>query len=494
MAAINARGTYDKERYLDAIFDPLVFGPASINEAELIAVRGDEFCAYRARTTTPEGDVHERIITAEVRDGCCVRLDRFPHDRLDDAQIALDRMWLTSLGFAEDHPWFELVGPYYATDSSVIAPALADDFQYLDHRKLSFPDGDRSQIIVNLETEFEAMAVVIPRYLRMSDRHALGERLEQAISGAGQTGGLYVSALGGDGRLAYMEIFDVEDEAAAVACYDRLLADDFASAPAPVPELTNRAWQLALAFATAYATGDRNALDGLLDLDGEVESRGPLNAFGTLSGRDFLDFRLAVRPDAGEGRRDLELVAVRGDHHCLVLVDRWLHGDLMRLPIVVEADDERITHMVWYDEDQLIDAQLELDRRWFESIGYADHWWEPIRLIMYDPHPDAMFEYLAPDFEYIDHRPLMFPSGDAELLRANIDSLQHDVVFTIPRIHRVSDTGSVIERLETGVSELGQTHVVFVGHFVNEKVRRMEAFDITQLDQALARYDELTRG
>jgi hypothetical protein len=148
--------------------------------------------------------------------------------------------------------------------------------------------------------------------------------------------------------------------------------------------------------------------------------------------------------------------------------------------------------MVWFDDDQLLDAQLELDRRWLESIGYSDHWFEPIRLVMYDPHPDAMFQHLAPDFEYIDHRPLMFPSGDAEQLRSNIHSMQHEVVFTIPRIHRISDAGSVIERIETAVGEIGQHHIVFVSQFVDQRVQRMEAFDITQLDHALARYDEFT--
>jgi class 3 adenylate cyclase/ketosteroid isomerase-like protein/tetratricopeptide (TPR) repeat protein len=711
MAAINDNGTYDRDRYLDAMFDQVVPVPSSTNELELIAIRGDELCLHRTRTTTREGDVHERIVTAEVRDGRCVRIDHFPHDQLSVAQIALDRRWLTSLGFADEHPWFELIGLFYDTDSTVIARALADDFQYLDHRKLSFPDGDRTQFLTFAGT---APEVVIPRYLRLSDRQLLNERIDQTVGGA-ENGGLHVGALGADGRIAHLEIFDFDDEAAAIACFDRLLAEGRASEPGlgpftnaawevvrnertigdatgqheliavrsnrfcltrftgtnpegqawdrvvvsevvdgrverstsfgpadllealaeldhwysseigeprfhdfvirvgaafdhgtfddlrslvtddfdsvderrlgfgrrtadewatsvlplvghhqpvttrivrhdgpiwlsevrprfaldgsewqmlvlvewdghrirrwhvfdleqvelalaryeeliaarargtSVPDLTNRSWEIATAFTAAYAAGDRDVLDLLLDPSGEVEFRGRLNAFGTVSGRDFLDSRLAVRPAADEGPRNIEIIAVRGEHLCLVLVDRWLHGDLVRVPIVVETDDDRIIHMVWFDDDQLIDAQLELDGRWFEAIGYAGRWWEPIRMVLYDPHPDAMFEYLAPDFEYVDHRPLMFPSGDAEQLRSNIHSLQFDVVFTIPRFHRVSDAGSVIERIETAVGELGQTHVVFVSQFVDERVKRMEAFDITQLDEALARYDDLTR-
>jgi hypothetical protein len=103
-----------------------------------------------------------------------------------------------------------------------------------------------------------------------------------------------------------------------------------------------------------------------------------------------------------------------------------------------------------------------------------------------------MFEFMAPDFEYIDHPPLMFPSGDAELLRSTIASMEHKTVFTIPRIHRMSDAGGVFERVKTAIGDVGETHVVFVNRFVEQRVRSIEAFDITQLDQALARYEEFT--
>jgi hypothetical protein len=186
------------------------------------------------------------------------------------------------------------------------------------------------------------------------------------------------------------------------------------------------------------------------------------------------------------------LAAVRGEHLCLVLVDGWYDDANLRFCLVVETDDQRVTHMVWFDDDQLRAAQIELDRRWLASIGYADHWFEPIRLTLYDPHPDAMFDYLAPDFQYIDHRPLMFPSGNAELMRSTIHSLQHDVVFTVPRVHRISDAGWVFERIETATGEIGRHHIVFLSHCSDQLVQSIEAFDITQLDQALARYDELT--
>jgi class 3 adenylate cyclase len=706
-------GIYDKALWLEAALDPLLFGPTSSYHLELIAVRGDDRCLFRSRATTQSGDTHERLSVLEASDGLAVRMDVFPHDQIRPAQITLDRRWLASLGFTEDDPWFELVGLFYDADSTVIARALSEHFEYVDHRRLSFPNGDRTQILINANTLIEDVEVVIPRYVKLTDRLAIGERIEQTVDGAAMNGGLHVTALGAAGLIEHMEIFEVDDEAAALACFDRLLteerreavglgpltnaawdvvctertlgdangeheliairsdrfcltrfisaghergaieqlvvseaedgrvrrsiqfaADDLVAAlieldawysseidepefhawvvrmaaafdhgtiddlralvtddfdsvderrlglgrrtadewatslvplvghhqpvttrvirhegpiwlnevrphfaldgsewqmlvlvardghrircwhvfdveqaelalaryeeltsalrPSLVPPLTNRAWEITTAFNDAYVTGDRDATDHLVDPDGQVEYRRRLSVATSSTARSFLDVVLASHAEANDNRQQLDLVAVRGEHLCLVLVDGWYDDANLRSCLLVETDEQRVTHMVWFDDDQLREAQLELDRRWMASIGYADHWFETIRLTLYDPHPDAMFDYLAPDFQYIDHRPLMFPSGDAELMRSTIASLQHDVVFTVPRIHRISDAGWAFERIETAVGEIGRHHIVFVTHCADQLVQSIEAFDITQLDQALARYDKFT--
>jgi hypothetical protein len=40
------------------------------------------------------------------------------------------------------------------------------------------------------------------------------------------------------------------------------------------------------------------------------------------------------------------------------------------------------------------------------------------------------------------------------------------------------------------VGEFGQTHVVFVTRFVDQRLSSLDAFDIARLDEAPARYDE----
>ncbi len=208
----------------------------------------------------------------------------------------------------------------------------------------------------------------------------------------------------------------------------------------------------------------------------------------------LVDFVLESRAEASESRQQLELAAVRGEHLCLVLVDGWYDDANLRYCLGVETDDERIIHMVWLDDDRLTEAHVELDRRWLASTGWTGHWSAPHLHLAYDPHPDAMFESLAPNFEYIDHRPLMFPSGGGDVFRSMVATMEHDVVFTIPQIHRLCEAGAVFERLETAIGDVGQTHVVFVNRFVDQHIRSVEAFDITQLDEALARYQEFASG
>ena len=41
------------------------------------------------------------------------------------------------------------------------------------------------------------------------------------------------------------------------------------------------------------------------------------------------------------------------------------------------------------DDDRLTAAQLELDRRWLASAGWAGHWLEPHWHLLYDPRPGA---------------------------------------------------------------------------------------------------------
>lgn len=437
-------GRYDKDLFLGMLFDPnLSFGPTSTTESELIAVRDDDFCLHHWRLTTIDGDVHERLMMVECSDGRAVRIDSFPPDQLRAAQLMLDRRWLTTKGFDEGDWLVRHWDLVYNKSFAVVAGVLHRDFEAFDHRRLHYPSGDATTLQTNMGTLSYEVEVVVPRIHRICRAAMVVELTERAAGDVLAEHPMITVVEIADEALRRMDFYEIDDLPSALARYEELTA----TRPPPVAPLTNRAWELASAL-----------------------------------------------PRAGGPNEHLDVVAVRGEHFCLVLVDDRNDHDRPCYYMVVETDSERVCEQVRFDHHRLIDAQLELDRRWLASVGYADHWFEPIRLLMYDPHPHAMFEHFAPDFQYIDHRPLMFPSGDADQLRVNIDSLQHEMVCTVPRIHRLTDHGSVLERIETAVGEVGQHHIVFVSRFADRLVQSMEAFDITQLSEALARYDEFTTG
>lgn len=377
MAQIDG-GVFDKQRFMQVAFDPVLFRPTSTQEAALVAVRGDDRCLVRTTVTTAEGDLYERLNVVKVRDGLCARIDVFPHDQLREAQITLDHSWLTSLGFADDHPFFVLTELIYHSDPTVLLRAFSEDFRYVEHRRLSFPDGDRSQLLLNVNTQVGALEVVIPRYLRLTERLALCERIEQTVGGAAQRPGLYLTALGADGRIAYMEIFAVDDEDAAIACFDRLLADartgeTTTEQPIGTTSPANRASEIAGAFLAVFEHGNVSAIGHLFDPDGRVAYYIRLRTVETSTIQFLVDFVLDSRAEVSTARLDLETVAVRDEHLCLLDVDSWYDDDNLRMLAVIETDAERVVTMAWFDENQLVEAQLELDRRWLASTEQSGH-------------------------------------------------------------------------------------------------------------------------
>ena len=72
-----------------------------------------------------------------------------------------------------------------------------------------------------------------------------------------------------------------------------------------------------------------------------------------------------------------------------------------------------------------------------------------------------------------------------------IGSLFHDVVTTIPVVHRMSDRGAVIERVHTAVDEVGENRYIVLVLWNDGLAHRVETFEPDQLDAAVARFDEL---
>jgi hypothetical protein len=248
---------------------------------------------------------------------------------------------------------------------------VTDDFESIDHRSLGLGPRTADEWADSIVPLVGHHRPVTTRIVRHDGPLWLSEVRPQFLLDGSEWHMLVLVERDGH-RISQWNVFDPDQLGQAHARFDEL-----ASAPRPSPALTNRASELALAFSAAYVAGDGDALHRLVDPDSDVEFRQHLNVVSSAAQRGFIEFMLASHAAAGEIRNRLEIVAVRDEHLCLAMVDDWHDDDSLAYCLLVETDGERITHMIWFDDDQLIDAQLELDRRWLASTGQADHEFAP---------------------------------------------------------------------------------------------------------------------
>ena len=193
-------------------------------------------------------------------------------------------------------------------------------------------------------------------------------------------------------------------------------------------------------------------------------------------------------------------LATRGDRLALCRV-LGTAGESFEVEVlrIVEIDaEERIVARVFFSLDDLDAAFKELDARYLagEAATYA-HTWSAITSANAAFNRREMFATTA-DWVNIDHRRLTgFTPGDQEAyVRATWD-LAPDVKNRIVAVHRMSDLGAVFTQALSATSresfEAEWRDVVLLT-FRGDSMSRCEVFEESDLDAALARFDELNRA
>jgi hypothetical protein len=152
---------------------------------------------------------------------------------------------------------------------------------------------------------------------------------------------------------------------------------------------------------------------------------------------------------------------------------------------------------VAYGPDDITTAIAELDARYLagEAAAHSQAW--SLIVQAYTAVNRHELPPTAPDWVNIDHRRgRAFAPGDLPAyLRATWD-LAPNVHVYVETVHRLSDLGGVITQCGHGSSLNGfdaEWREVILFTFDAGSVSRSEIFDDTDLDAALARFDELHR-
>ncbi|MGA8128067.1 MAG: hypothetical protein WB967_28300, partial [Mycobacterium sp.] len=159
--------------------------------------------------------------------------------------------------------------------------------------------------------------------------------------------------------------------------------------------------------------------------------------------------------------------------------------------------DNRISARVGFDVDDVNAAFEELDARYLahEAAAHADAW--SLIAQAYAAVNRQELPPTTPDWVNVDHRRgRAFAPGDLEAYLHATWDLAPDVNVYVEAVHRLSDRGGLVTHCARGSSQEGfdaEWREVILLTFEAGRVNRSEVFDETDLDAALARFDEFDR-
>ena len=303
-----------------------------------------------------------------------------------------------------------------------------------------------------------------------------------------------VVTLDGD-RFNHCEIFDESDLDAALARFDELTR--------PTPKLENAASRVNDRIWTSFTARDSTEIAKMVADDFYQDDRRRVVNAGIRRGRDAAVLDSQAAADVGLTNATSVAIATRGQR--LVIARTHFSGPDPRpdvfhneaLHVLEINNDDRLSAVVVFDVEDVDAALKELDARYLagEAAPHA-HTWSVITGAYAAVNRHELPE-VTPDCVNVDRRrlPTLEPGAMNVNLRAGW-TLTPEYNIHIDTVHRLSDRGAVVTHTAHGVSHEGfdaEWRMIQLLTVDAGLVNRGEVFDESDLDAALARFDELTR-
>ncbi|MGV0606722.1 BTAD domain-containing putative transcriptional regulator [Mycolicibacterium sp. XJ1904] len=460
-----------------------------------IAVRGQRLALSRTRFTgrdrgpgafrsdllgIVEVDDDQRIVARVI----------FDTENFDAALEELDARYLAGEASQYAHTWTTITHAFAVANTRRF-PEITADFVDVDHRQ------GRRLAAGEIRPYMDATWDVAPDasiYIQAVHRLTnLGAVVTHAAVGTTPQGfqaewqELSLSVI--DGHLIKRcELFDPADLDAALARFDELTR--------PVSRPVNAAYQMVEDLWTCFAKRDWSAIGELLAADVRAEDRRRIVNDGLRQGREAFVANMRAVADVGTGDVTSTVVATRGRRLVLARVrSERFHNDVLNL-VELDAAQQLITSTVVFDVDDLDVAFIELDARYGagEAAAHGRMWTVLANAI--DAFNRRMLPTTTPDWVNTDHRSgtSIAPGQLFPYVRTSWE-LAPDISNYIEVVHRLNDSGAVFTRVATGSSRDGfnaEWRVITLATFDGDLLSRVELFDETDLDAALARFEELS--
>lgn len=290
-----------------------------------------------------------------------------------------------------------------------------------------------------------------------------------------------------------VEVFDEPDLDAALARFDELHRQ--------APRLHNVASQVSDRFLAHFAARDWGAMAEMTADDFSSDDRRRVVGAGVQLGRDVDIDNMRAWADVGIASMTSHVIATRGDRLFLGRTRFFgpeqgpdtFHSEVLGL---VEIDTEnRVVARVVFDADELDAAIAELDARYLAGEASThSHTWTLVTDAFVALN-QRKIPATTSDWVNIDHRRLVpIGTGDLAAYLSVAWELSPQSYLYVAAVHRLSSLGAVITHVAAGTSPEGldaEWQVIDVMTFEGDRINRCELFDESDLDTALARFDEL---
>lgn len=464
----------------------------------VIATRGDRLALGRQRVS---GDERPDAFGIEVFTVVEVDVDNrfasgaaFDSDDIDAAFAELDARYLA--GEAADHSqMWSLIADGYAVFNASELPTTTRDWVVVDHRRgTPFPSGDLEQYLRAGWGVLSDITMFVESVHRLSDRGAVVTHAGAGTSQDGFGAEWRMIALLATGTPNRCEFYDEADLYAALARFDELRS--------PARRLENAASQSYERYNAHFVARDWDAMADMIADDICTHDRRRVVSGEVLRGRAAQTASMRAAADVGVKYVDAAVVAIRGDRLALIRarVSGGPRDDAFGIDIltVYEVDaDEKSLAAVLFDLDDFAAAVEELETRYLagEAAPFAKMWSRQMRA--YAAVNRRELPEKSQDWLNVDHRkPIALATDDmSAYVRATFDEVP-DVRLYVEVVHRLNNRGAVVTHVMKGTSRQGfdaEWREVVVATADSDQAIHSELFDETELDAALARFDELSR-
>nr|WP_268778108.1 BTAD domain-containing putative transcriptional regulator [Mycolicibacterium malmesburyense] len=466
-----------------------------------VAIRGERLALFRFHASGPDPGVSQFDVFQVIEVNYAEQFAAVVVTDVSDLYAAfetLESRYLADEASAHAHAWAVIAGAYAAVLRHELPPTTPD-WVNIDHRRVTpfAPNELEPFLKATWDVLENDITIYVETVHRLSDMGAVVTRVIKGTSREGFTAEwreIGVSTVEGD-RINRSEVFDETDLDAALARFDELSN--------PATQLENAATRADDRFDACFYARDWDAMAALLTDDTYTDDRRRAVNGGMQRGVSAEIENMRTAAGLGVAEAKTVPIAVRGQRLALSRTrftgqDRGPNGFHSDLLGIVEVDnDHRIVARVIFDTEDLVAALAELDARYAagEASPYAQTWMTITNA--FAVANTRQFPATTPDFVDVDHRQgRRLGAGEIKAYMDVTWEVAPDASIYIQSVHRLTNHGAVLTHAAAGTTPQGfeaEWQEVILSITDGDLISRCELFDASDLDAALARFDELTR-